>query len=537
MSGIAILRRLLMKQAMKESAPFQHEGIMSISKTLSGNVDAKIKRWVESAKRQGGDIDKMSEQEIKYLIELNKPKGPTIGGHEVIGPGDPRHEGITRDLFNMLDRQMDIPGKNVIKADFGGGITDSVTETITKIKTMEPMDAMKEANKVLKGEGRYKSLSKADREKIVNDESVTDHIFERNVDVDPEDFAQGGRSGTGLNYLLGEDDQNVRVPFGIGGMSKARRAFLKMMGAGAAGVGAAKSGLFSLLKGGATKSVIAPATHAANQIITTAGMPAWFKPLVNKVIKEGTDISSKASTIERQIVHKSQLPNSKTDVYVNQDLDTGDVVVEIGWGKHGWADGHLGQPVRLEYRASEVIEPENMMKAEGRWSDGKPTGPGKKTKEEFWVEEAEFTGGHPENIKFEESSFNKFGEHGSNFDEVEKFATGKVKKSKPTKKAERTEYESGKAEADAERWTDEAQDRSHWVDDRVPEADDFASGGRVPLAEGTTPSDTQLEQYYRNLEEEKKRRRLQKQLYEQRFGGPGPVLEAASGGLAGMLGE
>jgi hypothetical protein len=24
-----------------------------------------------------------------------------------------------------------------------------------------------------------------------------------------------------------------------------------------------------------------------------------------------------------------------------------------------------------------------------------------KTKEEFWVDEAEFTGGHPENIKFE----------------------------------------------------------------------------------------------------------------------------------------
>ena len=62
-----------MKQAMKESAPFQQEGIMSISRSLSGNVDAKVKKWVESAKRQGQDIDKMSEQEIKYLIELNKP--------------------------------------------------------------------------------------------------------------------------------------------------------------------------------------------------------------------------------------------------------------------------------------------------------------------------------------------------------------------------------------------------------------------------------------------------------------------------------
>ena len=50
------------------------------------------------------------------------------------------------------------------------------------------------------------------------------------------------------------------------------------------------------------------------------------------------------------------------------------------------------------------------------------------------MEEAEFTGGHPENIKFEESSFNKYGEHGSDFSELEEFATGKVsKESKATK--------------------------------------------------------------------------------------------------------
>ncbi len=71
-----------MKQAMKESAPFQHEGIMSISKSLSGNVDAKVKKWAKSAKRQGQDLDKMSEQEIKYLIELNTPKAPKVYSNE-----------------------------------------------------------------------------------------------------------------------------------------------------------------------------------------------------------------------------------------------------------------------------------------------------------------------------------------------------------------------------------------------------------------------------------------------------------------------
>jgi len=96
-----------------------------------------------------------------------------------------------------------------------------------------------------------------------------------------------------------------------------------------------------------------------------------------------------------------------------------------------------------------------------------------KTKEEFWVEEAEFTGGHPENVKFEESSFNKFGEHGSDFTEVEKFATGK--------NTIKSQFGS------REQHLKKTQDKSHWVDDRAPEADDYASGGRVPLGGGGRP--------------------------------------------------
>jgi len=437
MAGIAFLRKLLMKQAVKGSG--QASGIMSIGGDVRKIADKKVQSYVMSAQKQGVDLDKMTDQEIKYIVELNKPK-PV----KAISADSPEGKLFTQGMMDMLEKAS---GKNVIQTDFGGGITDSVTETITKIKTMEPMDAMKEANKVLKGEGRYKSLSKADRKKIVDDESVTDHIFERNIIDETEDFAHGGRTGTGLNYLLGEDDENVRVPFGAGGFNKARRMFLQAMGAGAAGVGAAKSGLFGLLKSGKPTIV---KDLAQVPIKNIKGMPDWYIPLVNKIIKEGTEVGGEA---ERIIVHKTKLPNSKTDVYVTQDLNTGDVVVDVGIGKHGWADGVHGQPARLEYKASEVIEPDIT-------KTGKIKSKGTKTKEEFWVEEAEFTGGHPENIKFEESSFEKFGEHGSNFDEVEKFATGKVKK--------KNVKESLKAE------------RSHWV----PEGDDMASGGRVSLSYG-----------------------------------------------------
>jgi len=186
------------------------------------------------------------------------------------------------------------------------------------------------------------------------------------------------------------------------------------------------------------------------------GMPVWFPKLVNKVIKEGDDVSKRFATQERQIVHQSTLPDSKTDVIVTQDLSTGDVAVDIGMGKHGWTDGKFGQPVRLEYKASEVIEPTIGKK-------GKIESKGTQTKEEFWVEEAEFTGGHPENVKFEESSFEKFGKHESDFREVEKFATGK----------NTVTGQFGTDKAAYERKIS-----------NYPEPDDFASGGRVPLSKG-----------------------------------------------------
>ena len=122
-----------------------------------------------------------------------------------------------------------------------------------------------------------------------------------------------------------------------------------------------------------------------------------------------------------------------------------DIIVDIGLSKHGFANGKFGQPVRLELKKGEWIEPstegggyitgkgENVYPGMSKGfsesvETGGKSGKGMKTKDEFWVEEAEFTGGHPENIKFEESSFNQFGKHESDFSEVEAFAKGKTKK-------------------------------------------------------------------------------------------------------------
>ena len=175
------------------------------------------------------------------------------------------------------------------------------------------------------------------------DESVTDHIFEREIKPDPEDFAQGGR--TGLSYLLAEDI-NERMPFAMG-----RRAFLKLMGAAGAGIGAAKAGLGSLFKAG--KPVAKELTQVP--IKNVDGMPSWFKPLVNRVIKEGEDVTKQFATKERQIVHKKRLGGPEdvwTDkVTVTQDLDEGIVRVEYD------SSTNMGEaPIQLEYKAGEIID-------------------------------------------------------------------------------------------------------------------------------------------------------------------------------------
>jgi hypothetical protein len=75
----------------------------------------------------------------------------------------------------------------------------SVTELVTAekiildMKNMDPMDAMKEANKVLKREGKYKNLQEKDVERIMED--TNDFIFGRDIPEDPEGFATGGRVG------------------------------------------------------------------------------------------------------------------------------------------------------------------------------------------------------------------------------------------------------------------------------------------------------------------------------------------------------
>ena len=105
-----------------------------------------------------------------------------------------------------------------------------------------------------------------------------------------------------------------RQGFAKGGMS--RRDFLKLLGSAFGTIGAAKAGLLKFA-----------GKKAATDVITTpavAGKPEWFDAVINKVIKEGADITEKFATKERELVHVQQL-GEQEGARVVRDLETGEI--------------------------------------------------------------------------------------------------------------------------------------------------------------------------------------------------------------------
>jgi hypothetical protein len=101
----------------------------------------------------------------------------------------------TEQEFNIIPADSE-EGKIITEKLIGkpkAPVTELMTaeKIISDMKNMDPMDAMKEANKVLKKEGKYKNLQEKDVERIMED--TNDFIFGRDIPEDPEGFAVGGR--------------------------------------------------------------------------------------------------------------------------------------------------------------------------------------------------------------------------------------------------------------------------------------------------------------------------------------------------------
>ena len=251
----------------------------------------------------------------------------------------------------------------------------------------------------------------------------------------------GGKKARELNAYGG------RIGFKMG-----RRAFLKALGAGIGGAAALKTGIIGL---GTKKAV----TGAGEKIITAPvkGKPEWFDALVNKVIREGDDVTKQFSTKEREIVHKLDIDNLD-DVRVTQDLDEGIVRVEYN------SPNNMGEDsVELVFKS-------------GRNQMDETTG---KVADEFYAVEKEprgiRTGPDDYDIEFDGENFVR------SVDDLQS-DTSKLKEVATGKKQTLGEFVNSKKKKDKVKQINEDQvEQAEYLEQKYgpgPEdADDFASGG------------------------------------------------------------
>ena len=251
-------------------------------KQLATIMDMKGRKIKPGAKIMGGE--EVVETEAEILERLNRGNKETV-------------ERIKeRKLTESFDPDMDDAIDNV-SPGFSGDIkidADLVAEELAG-KAGKVYDDLDIRERMTFYDKAYKGLSEKRFDK-----------------PDPDDFAQGGRAG-----------------FMAGGMG--RRAFLKMMAAGGAGIAALKSGLINVFK---------PRSQAVNEVVETVaksnamGMPEHFMPLVNKIMKEGK------LTKESDRIQTYKHPTRK-DIELDYEMDTQSVGVRFETDQGMPADYYL----------------------------------------------------------------------------------------------------------------------------------------------------------------------------------------------------
>ena len=214
MSGLKTLYNLLLKDAVKRSG--QASGIMSIGDSVRKLAKKKFEAYVATAQKQGVDLDKLSEQELRYIIELNKPQKPKI-----ISADSPEGKGITEALLGKRGQ--------VIEGNFGKPFAKEAENkkniaAMKKRKMIE--DAVDNASPgFVKGDRKYNAQLVAEdladkkfgKEFYDLDQKQQMDLYGEALDglsVDLDDFAQGGRAGFsngGIDVLKLEDEAMQRA--------------------------------------------------------------------------------------------------------------------------------------------------------------------------------------------------------------------------------------------------------------------------------------------------------------------------------------
>jgi len=169
--------------------PDKVDPIEVFEKNFGGDALMNVKDVAEEMielERMGKSLksmDEILEQSGMFNIKRN-PDAPK-------GLSDEEIERIKKEVdqekqikdFDPTDRKPNSEG-GINRTSFALGGVKAIMAIINKIKKLDPMDAMKEVNKVIAKEGKYKNLSDAETQKIFDD--TQDHIFER--EYKPSEF-------------------------------------------------------------------------------------------------------------------------------------------------------------------------------------------------------------------------------------------------------------------------------------------------------------------------------------------------------------
>jgi hypothetical protein len=231
-----------------------------------------------------------------------------------------------------------------------------------------------------------------------------------------------------------------------------RRTLLKIMG----GI-AALPALGKAIKGTGIKAI-----KAAGKVLPkVSGMPEWFSPLVNKIMKEGKDVSPKVSRVEDMTtVKKLEIPSATGEsevITLTQNKTTGEISIEANF-----SGGTADAPFELNYRPpkSDInLETGKEVKYPGEFSV---------------VEQRPKPLSEPGDFEFDYESLN-VGDAFSDIEKLEKIGTGKIK---DVKKIE--ERAKGRKMLEQSPYED--------IINRYPDPDigdyDYADGGIASFANG-----------------------------------------------------
>ena len=284
-------------------------------KIILNRIDATVKQskeQKEKAMKQLATIMDMKGRKIK-------PGARIMGGEEVVETEAEILERLKRGNKETVER---IKEKKLTES-FDPDLDEAIDNASPGFANDMKYDAQLVAEDLAERMGKsFDDLSQ--KEQIDLYDRAYQGLSEKKFDMpDPDDFATGGRVG-----LM------------AGGMG--RRAFLKMMAAGGAGIAGLKSGLINIFK---------PRSQAVTEVVETVaksdatGMPEHFMPLVNKIMNEGKLVK------ESDRIQTYKHPTRK-DIDLEYELDSGSIGVRFDTDQGMPADYYLKKGVPDEMNPS-----------------------------------------------------------------------------------------------------------------------------------------------------------------------------------------